>query len=255
MRKMCIILLLFAFFGNLRVGNAIAYSSSYSGYAKALSGCVLYKNENLDDKIENVIFTIPESYFVFVLENVSTDVLKVQYGRFVGYVKSSKVVLSTFVPIVKTLDDVTCDIKQTSGTQIWNTPSASGLVLTTVSADTKGLKYIASCVGVVPTGGQSDVWFYVCYTPEFNSTYVYEGYVYSENITNISPIVFNLESNPEVLIANNDENNKTILISSSLKTILIVLIAVPIILLILIILYKLTKKISKNTNKTIFFIM
>ena len=43
--------------------------------------------------------------------------------EFVGYVKASTVMIATFIPIVKTLDDVTLDIKENAGTQIWNKPS------------------------------------------------------------------------------------------------------------------------------------
>lgn len=252
MRKLCSFLFIFAFFSSFKIDHKIAKASSYSGYAKALSGCVLYKTDSMSNDEQNVIFTIPESYFVYILENNLQSIYKVQYGRYVGFVDSAKVVLSTFVPVVKTLDDITCDIKQTAGTQIWNCPSADGVVLTTISAGTKGLKYIASATGNVPTGGKSNEWFYVCYTPDFNSTHVYEGYVYSENVTNVSKIILNLESNPEVFDEENNDNNNVFIFSSSLKTILIVLIVVPIIFLILVILYKLSKIISKNTNKTIF---
>ena len=252
MKKLCSFLLLFAIFSSFTLNLETGHAASYSGYAKALSGCVLYKTDSMSDDEQNIIFTIPESYFVYILENNLQSIYKVQYGRYVGFIDASKVVLSTFVPVVKTLDDVTCDIKQTAGTQIWNCPSADGVVLTTISAGTKGLRYIASATGKVPTGGKSDEWFYVCYTPDFNSTHVYEGYVYSENVTNVSKIIFNLESNPEVFNEENIDENNVFIFSSSLKTILIVLIAVPIIFLILVILYKLSKKISKNTNKTIF---
>ena len=228
-----------------------ANAKTYSGYAKVLDGCVLYKDAGLSSAAQGVIFEIPESYFVYILEEVSNEILKVQYGKFVGFVKASMVVRSTFVPVVKTLDGVTCDIKSTAGTQVWSSPSSNSRVLTTISAGTKNISYIAKCVGDVPTGGQSNVWFYVSYTPEFNSTNVYEGYVYSENVTNLSSIFLNTESNPEVL-NESDKSENVIFISSSIKTVLIVLIAIPIIVLILIILYKLSKKYLKNTNKSQF---
>lgn len=228
--------------------NVETYAKSETNtYAKALDYCVFYKSSDLKNEIDNIYFVIPETYFVIVLETVSDECFKVQYDKYVGYVKSSSVVIATFIPIVKTLEGVTCSIKETSGTQIWNKPSTSGSVLTTISAGTDDISYIAMVYGSIPSGGESNLWYYISYTPNFNSTNVYEGYVYSENVTNMSEIIPNAESNPEII---RDENlsGSVIYISSSMKTILVVLIAVPIILLILIILYKIINKFRKNTN-------
>lgn len=249
MKKLCNFLLILLIVVNLNFHHKtiLASASGYSGYAKVLDNCVLYKNENLNDEVNNIFFVVPESYFVFILEKCSADVFKVQYINYVGFVKAERLVLSTFVPVVKFLEGITLDVKASSGTQVWSSPSANDKVLTTIAADTRNITYIASCYGSVPSGGRSNLWYYVLYTPAHNSTSVYEGYVYSENVTNISSIFLNTESNPEVLNENN-VNEKLIYISPSIKTIFVVLIAIPIIVLILIILYKLTKKISKNTN-------
>ncbi len=249
MRQICVFLIsIFLINFNLNQ-RAIALSSAeFSGYAKALENCVLYKTEDLYFSEDNVLFVVPESYFVYILEDVSDEVLKVEYDRFVGYINSNYVIRSTFVPVVKTLQGVTCDIKNSAGTQIWNIPSTSGDSLTTISAGTLGIKYIASCIGKVPSGGKSNVWYYVSYVPDHNSTNVYEGYVYSENVVNLSEIVLNSESNPESIIDAVDPKEKVIYISPSLKTILVSIIVIPIIVLFLIILYKLMKKFKKNTK-------
>lgn len=222
-----------------------------STYAKALVGCTLYKSASLSDDLENIYFIVPETYFVTVLENLSDTVMKVQYDKFIGYVNSSTVLIATFIPIVKTLDGVTFDIKETAGTQVWNLPSATaGNSLIVISNGTKNIKYIAMTYGTIPSGGESNLWYYVSYTPAEGSTNVYEGYVYSENVTNLSEIVLNAESNPEVISNEIDANAKdTIYISSSVKTVIIALIAVPIILLVAILLYKLVKKIQSGQIK------
>ncbi len=220
-------------------------------YAKALIGCVLYKNSNLSDDLHNIYFIIPETYFVTVLESVSDSVLKVQYDKYVGYVNSSSVLIATFIPIVKTLDNITLDIKETSGTQIWKIPSASSETpLTEVDSGTKGIKYIAEVYGTIPRGGESNLWYYVRFTSPSNVTNVYEGYVYSENITNLSEIVANTETNPEVISSNTEENvNGTIYISSPVRTLIIAIIVVPVIVLASILLYKFVKIIQDKRNK------
>lgn len=217
-------------------------------YAKALSGCNLYRTKEMINDFENIIFEVPETYFVVILEYCDNECLKVQYDRFVGYVKSSTVVEATFVPIVKTLSNITLDIKSSSGTQIWKYPTTNSDVYTMVSAGTKGLKYIASVKGSIPYDGENDEWYYVCYIPDQNSTNIYEGYIYSENTVNLSEIVSNLETNPEV-ISDIQSDEKVLFISSTIKTIVISIITIPIILFFAIILYKIIRKIKKNTNK------
>ena len=250
MRKFCCFLLIFAFFDFVLKPQEVCYSKTQTRtYAKVLKDCVFYKSSEMLDDFDDVFFILPESYFVVVLDEVANDCLKVQYDKFIGYVHSVSVDIVSFVPVVKTLENIFCDVKKQSGTQIWNGPSTQSRVLTTISAGVCDVKYIAFAYGTIPVGGESNLWYYVSYTPEFNSTNVYEGYVYSENMTNLSDIVFNHESNIQV---KNDDNADIIFVSSSMKTILVVLISLPIIVLILIILYKLSKKLRKNTNKTNF---
>ena len=233
-------------------GFVVCAESENSGtYAKALANCQLYKTKEMSSNLEDVYFQVPVTYFVLILETINEDCFKVQYDRYVGYVESLKVEVATFVPIVKILKNITFDIKETSGTQIWKYPTTQSNVCTMVSAGTKGLKYIASTNGSVPSGGKSNTWYYVCYTSDLNSTNVYEGYVYSENVTNLSEIVANTETNPVVISEEQEMVNKNdgvIFISSTLKTIVISIIAIPIILFFAIILYKIIKKIKNNTK-------
>ena len=232
-------------FGNFPAKKASAVSESVM-YAKVFSDCVLYKSPNLSDQIDNVYFVIPETYFVVVLEEFN-ECFKVQYDRYVGYVKKDKIKTVSFIPIVKFLENVTVDIKPNAGTQVWNKPAVSGMVLTVIPAGTYGVEYIASVHGEIPNGGNSDYWYYVLYTPSFNSTSVFEGYVYSENTINLSPIFSNVEKDIEV-IDNAKLDDNIIYLSSTVKTILIAIISIPIILLFLIILYKSSKKFVKNTK-------
>lgn len=249
MKRICSFLLILLFFVNsIPRRNFAVAKVEKTVYAKAKSDCVLYKSQILNNKFENIYFVIPETYFVVVLETINDECYKVQYDKFIGYVESAFIEIASFIPIVKTLTGVECDVKETSGTQIWSTPSTNGNVLTTVSAGFKGIDYISFVYGDIPIGGETNLWFYVSYTPHTNSTSVFEGYIYSENITNLGEIVPNTETNPENLINEikvHDEN--TINLSSTLKTVVVALISIPIILLISIILYKLIKFLKENT--------
>ena len=229
--------------------NAVTQSNTY---AKVSSDCVLYKNADLNESIDNIYFVVPETYFVTVIETVSDTCMKVQYGNYTGFVKSSNLVIASFIPEIKELEGITFDIKETSGTQIWSKPSSSSKVLTTISAGVKNISYIAFAYGEVPSGGESNLWYYVTYTPANSSTNVYEGYVYSENVTNLSEIPVNIEANPETENFDNEKEN-VIVISSSIRTLLIALISIPVILFLAVILYKIVKKFRENTNKRLNF--
>lgn len=235
---------------NVRFSFGITYGASETkSYAKALSNCYLYKTSSMSDDLENIYFIVPETYFVLVNEIISDDCISVSYGNYVGYVKSSTIVIATFVPVVKTLEGITCDLKETAGTQIWSLPTTTNsTTLTIIPAGTSGITYIASTYGTIPNGGESNVWYFVRYIPDSNSTNVYEGYIYSENVASVTEIVPNTESNPEVSTGDEDGDD-TLYISSTFKTILIAVIVIPVILFFAIILYNLVKKLSKFTNK------
>lgn len=245
---LCILCNGFNSYKNIKGENCFADSEpDKTTYAKALVGCFLYKTQELDKSYENVLFVVPETYFVTVLETVNDNCFKVQYDKFIGYVEASTVVIATFVPILKTLSNITFDIKTTSGTQIWQYPTTKSSICTTISAGTKNISYIAYAYGSVPSGAESNIWYYVYFTPDENSTNVYEGYIYSENTTNLTEIVANTESNPEEIIEEM-QDEQVIYISSTIKTIIISIIAIPVILFLLIILYKLVQKLRKNTK-------
>lgn len=225
----------------------VAYATPESNsYGKVLDNCKLYLNLSLNS--DECLFIIPESYFVVVLDDVNNQCYKVQYKKYIGYVLKEKISICSFIPTVKYLDGVTFDIKPSSGTQIWSRPTDLSKPVTIISAGTCDIDYIASIYGDIPSGGVSNLWYYVTYTSNEFSTNVYEGYIYSENTLNLSTIPVNLENN------NGDgvtEKSKNLLISSgTLKTIIISIIAIPIILFLVFILYKIIKIIQKNTNKT-----
>jgi len=248
MKRMFIFLLLpyCIFFNDFKLNEAHAKAET-STYAKAIAGCTLYKTQSLKNEISNIYFIIPETYFVIVLDKISDECYKVQYDKFIGYIKASTAIIATFIPIIKTLENITVDIKDSSGTQVWSQPNTNSNILTTISAGFKNIKYIASCYGTIPSGGESNLWYYVNYTPSANSTNVYEGYIYSENTINLSEIIANAEVNPEVI--SNDNIGNILYLSSSLKTVIIAIITIPIIIFLLIILYKSSKKIKDFTNK------
>ena len=134
-------------------------------YAKASENCLMFRTQSMNQTVSNVWFEIPSTYFVSVLSQVTETIVKVQYDSFVGYVFSDTISPVTFLPNNPVLKNILFDIKQDVGTQIWSSPSDSGRVLTTISADTKNIQYVASVCGEIPLGGNSNVWYYAKFTP------------------------------------------------------------------------------------------
>lgn len=247
MRKIVIFLLIIVFHFNVYVGkNTFALSNDF-GYAKILSNCVLYKNSSMIDDYSNVLFILPESYFVLIIDDTVSGCYKVKYDNYVGFVKSDKIKVVDFVPQNKILSGVTFDIKKNSGTQVWSMPTTNSEILTTIKASTENVSYVASTNGDVPSGGTSGVWYYAVYTSPDNPTNVYEGYVYSENVFNLSEIKLNDEDMISSEIENLNKSAENNL--SNLKIIIIVLVLIPLIIFLMLILYKSIKKVAINTNK------
>ncbi len=214
-------------------------------YGKVLYDCKLYFNTSLEN--QEYLFIIPESYFVMILDSSNSEYFKVQYKNYIGFALKNKIEICNFIPEVKFLDGITFDIKLTSGTQIWSNPSDLSNKITTISAGTLNIEYIAAAYGDIPLGGVSNLWYYVKYTSAEFSTNVYEGYIYSENTTNLSPIKTNIESN--VRYTSNVSNNELRFANGTIKTIIVSVIAIPIILFLLFIMYKIAKIIQKKTDK------
>jgi len=220
-------------------------------FAKANESCVLYKTQSMSDSISNVYFFVPSTYFVSIISKINDSIYRVQYENFVGFVSTESIDIVSFVPSTPKPNNITFDISQKSGTQIWSLPSDnSGNILTTISADTKNIEYIASTTGDIPIGGNSNIWFYARYTPASNSTSVYEGYVYSEATTNLSHIPNNLEYEPAELTT----QDKPIEIDNTTQVLMIILICLPFLILFVLACYKMAIAIKEHKQKNKKFI-
>lgn len=220
-------------------------SAQATKYAKAKENCVLYKSNNVSDNLQQQYFYVPTSYFVTILENVTQDIYKVAYKDFVGYCKAQDLSAVSFTPSTPYLNSITFDINENSGTQVWSVPSSQlGIKLATIPADSRAIEYIAAINGEVPIGGSSNVWYYARFTPAANVTKVYEGYIYSEEVVNLTHIPTNLEAeNEEVALPNLNSN---LSLSSTLRIVLISLICLPFLILFVIALIKGNRKLNQK---------
>jgi len=202
-------------------------------YAKVKENCYLFKTSDITDATHrNIKYIIPESYFVTILSDINTMIKKVQYRNMIGYVASDSIKIVDFLPVSPTLENVTFDIPEDVGTQIRSTPEAedSSNVIKIIPAGTKSVTYIASTIGVIPTGGSSNIWYYAIYTPISDPTSVYEGYVYSAKTENLTSFELNTEDVDEIINDKDDNSIVNFTINETVKIVLIILICIPIVL-------------------------
>ena len=224
-------------------------------FAKVKSGCILYKTENTaSDDFQNMLFEIPESYFVNVISRPNQNTFKVKYGEFIGFIDVSFAAVVSFTPKNPTLTGITFSIKSEAGTQLRNSPDANNLnnVLTNIPSNAQGLTYIAKISGERPTGGTSDVWYYAVYSPQTSPTSVYYGYVYSERTENLSTIPANIEN--DIIEPSSSENfgdygDNDLYISAPVRTILIGLVCLPVVILFVVFLFKVKSRKKENLLK------
>lgn len=220
-------------------------------YAKVKANCYLFKTSDVTDaSYRNVEFIIPETYFVKVLDDVNSFVKKVQYNNKIGYVSADSIYVVDFVPVFPTLEGVYFDIPDDVGTHLRKQPVAEDLsnVIMVIPAGTKSVSYVASIIGTIPTGGSSNIWYYVTYSPISDPTSVYEGYVYSLKTINISKIVENVEGKKEVESEEMFDSEKGFDLNPSVKNVLIFVICIPIILVFILLLVN-NKKVKNENNK------
>ncbi len=253
---MMIILPLFAtFFSGLAIrsyiGKPLYYAEGQSvRYAKVGSECYFFKTSNINDvSFRNVFYIVPETYFVIIVDDSTSPAIKVRYGDTLGYVSLDTIKEVSFVPVNPTLSGATLDISSASGTQIMSAPSVESEVECVISKNTRQIKYVAYTYGEVPSGGVSNVWYYAVFVPPYDPTSVFEGYIYSERVSNLSTILPNSEGIEETPPPSTDdeemsESDANFAMNNTVKIILIVMICLPIILVFVLLLISNRK--SKN---------
>ena len=225
------------------------------GYYKCLSSCLLFKTSDITDMdISNILFIIPEGYFVKKINQLSSTTMQVSYMNKTGYVMTERIYPVSFIPENKYLEHITFDISTFSGTQLWSVPSSedsSKVILKLIPAGTQKVSYIAEARGEIPVGSSSSVWYYCYFSPLDDPTSVFEGYIHSEKTTNRTIIPENLEG---AIIEPNDELNtqqSIVTLSSTVQVILIALISLPLLTIIVILLLsgRRKEKIEQHNSK------
>ena len=218
-------------------------------YAKILDDCLLYKTTDTDLVLSsNVYFTLPKGYFVTIITNITSDVIKVKYDSFIGFVKSDKIIKVSGTPTKPYLSGITFSIKENSSTQIRTSPTTEehSNVIQIIPNSTTDITYIGQIVGEIPPSGSSNIWYFAAYSPASDPVSVYFGYVYSEKTENLSPIPENFEFTSELTNSTqtSSKNENYITLTGGVKTMLLIITAMPL-LIIIVVLFLFSKRKNK----------
>ena len=226
------------------------YASSLTTYTYAraeTSGVYLYKSASSLDS-SNILFEIPETYFVGLLSNYDSKFYKVMYRDLTGFVLKSSVTPVKETPETPYLENVTFRVFSPGGTELVANPtSKSPTVITTVEQNTT-LNYYGKSVGQENISGRGSTWY-------FGTTTTGErGYIYKGLTDQLSHIPINSERTTAISSPFGDSNDylyNLVDISLGSKILIILLTTLPVGLLIYLLLkpYKIEKTLTSHTSK------
>ena len=217
-------------------------------YARAeTSGVYLYKSAQNTEQ-SNILFEIPETYFVGLLSDYNSLFYKVMYQDLTGFVLKSSVTPVKETPETPYLEGVTFRVYTPGGTEmVANPTSKSPTVITTVEQNTI-IKYYGKSVGQENISGRGSTWYFGT-TPTGESGYIYKGLA-----DQLSHIPLNTEKTTALSSPfgdNNDYLYNLVNISLLSKIVIILLTTLPVALLIYLLLkpYKIEKSLTSHTPK------
>ena len=218
-------------------------------YARAeTSGVYLYKSATSVES-SNILFEIPETYFVGLLSNYSNDFYKVMYRDLTGFVLKSSVTPVKEPPQTPYLENITFRVYSPGGTDLVANPtSKSPTVITTVEQNAI-LNYYGKSIGQENISGRGSTWY-------FGTTATGErGYIYKGLADQLSHIPLNTERTNAISSPFEDSNDhlyNLVDLSLGLKILIILLTTLPVGFLVYLLLkpYKIEKALTSHTPKT-----
>lgn len=203
----------------------------------------LYKTPSESD----VLFYLPNSYFVMLLSNYNNKFYKVQYRDTTGYVLKSSVTPIRETPQTPYLTDVTFWVFSNDGNQLREKPTKNSTVLRTVEL-LNNIDYYGIITGDELVKNRGTTWYYCKYNGTFG--YLYAGLC--DNLTLITSNTENVTVNASPFPSDDtDYLYNLVNLTSSLKILLIVLVTLPSGIIIWLLFRKTkTKPFKKPTQKT-----
>lgn len=154
--------------------------ASQTYYARIMQDNVyLYLSPVDADDYTNILFTLPRTYFVQLLDNAGENFFKVKYKDFYGYIKKDKVQAIAGTPQEPYLEDINFRVFAELSRDMRSVPSTKSGTSSQVAYIPnlcRNLTYYGCIVGDSLIDGRTDVWYYCKYSADKD----YYGYVYSD---------------------------------------------------------------------------
>lgn len=239
----CLILFLTLLILPLKFSNVHAdnFTASSAQYARVKSSNIkLYKTPTAVEDYSNIYFTIPESYFVELLDYENDEFYSARYLDTYGYVKINEVQCVAGIPQNPFVSKASFRVFAPNGLELRSEPSQSdGLnVITNINYLETNLQFYGTIAGEEAISYKGNEWYFCKYTKNGQEQ---KGYVYSvfcDLLTTISTNTEILEYIDEPVFETQEtggqlENNTSISnLPSTTQVLIIVAICVPCIILI-----------------------
>lgn len=179
---MAIILCLLIFLTNswwFDIGSTCFASETQTYFARILQDNVnLYKSPIEAEDYTNVLFVLPKTYFVQLLDNAGNDFFKAKYKDFYGYVKKDKVMPVVGTPQTPYLNDINFRVfaELSRDMRTYPTTKTNSSQVVYVPNLSRNLTYFGTVIGDSLIDGRTNVWYYCKYSADKD----YYGYIYSD---------------------------------------------------------------------------
>ncbi len=168
-------------------------SESVVHYARIMFDDVyLYKTTVDIDEYTNVLFSLPKTYFVQLLDNAGNDFFKVNYLNFTGFVKKECVQTIIGTPRTPYLENISFRVYSEQSRDLRNEPTTQGgssQQVAYIPLYSRNLTYYGAIQGESLIEERTNIWYYVKYSADKD----YYGYVYSDFCDKFSDMPLNTE--------------------------------------------------------------
>ncbi len=190
----------------------------------------LYLSPIAVEDSSNVLFILPKTYFVQLLDEAGNDFFKVKYKQFYGYVKKDKVQTVATMPQTPFLDDLNFRVYAELSRDMRSNPTTkneSSSQLVYIPNLSRNLTYYGKIVGDQLIDGRTNIWYYCKYSADKD----YYGYIYSDFCDELAnPIPINSEEMEYTLapdFAPKQPEQTSIPIENKTTSIVIAILSIP----------------------------
>ena len=164
-------------------------SASSEQYCRIMTETYLYKSADNIQEMENVIFTLEETYFAKV-QGEHNDFYEVSYNGVTGFVLKNDVMLINGTPVTPYPENITFDVNKSVSLIIRSSPNENGEYLGLLPYGASA-EYIAQTTGQEMVKDLGNIWYYINYKSLEQG--VISGYIYAGLTANLTEIVPNTE--------------------------------------------------------------